>query len=65
MKPMQQPIAISSETIAKCNAPDQFQNFDRMFRSVIAVPKAVVEKAEAKWKRKQEKKRASKTPTNN
>lgn len=36
------------------------QNFDRLFRSVIAVPKAAIEKSEAKWKRKQDKKRAKK-----
>jgi hypothetical protein len=37
--------------------PDQFQNFDRLFRSVIATPKATIDKEEAKWKRKQAKKR--------
>ncbi len=53
------PIALSPETIAKCDGPDQFKTFDKMFRSVIAVPKATVEKEEAKWKRKREKKRNS------
>jgi len=53
-------ISISPETIAKCDGPDQFQNFDRVFRSVIAVPKTAIEKAEAKWKQQQAKKRAKK-----
>ena len=48
------PITLSPETVAKCDAPDQFQNFDRMFRAVIAVPKSAVEKEEAKWKRQHE-----------
>ena len=44
------PIVISDELVAKCSGPDQFENFDALFRSVIAVPKATVEKREAKWK---------------
>jgi hypothetical protein len=52
------PISISDATIAKCDAPNQFENFDRMFRSVISVPKISIEKEEAKWKRKQDKNRA-------
>jgi uncharacterized protein (TIGR03435 family) len=55
------PINLHPETIAKCDGPEQFETFDRLFRSVIAVPKAAVEKSEAKWKRKQEKKRTRKS----
>jgi hypothetical protein len=55
-----QPVQLSEEVIAKCDAPNQFENFDRMFRSVITVPKAALDKEEAKWKRKQAKKRADK-----
>ena len=45
------PIALSPEVIAKCDGSDQFEKFDRMFRTVIAVPKAEIDKREAKWKR--------------
>jgi len=54
------PINLSPETVARCNGPEQFQNFDRMFRSVIAVPKEKIVKEETKWKRKQARKRADK-----
>jgi len=57
---LSRPIVLSETTIAKCDAPDQFENFDRLFRSVIAVPKTTIEKEEAKWKRKQERKRTKK-----
>jgi hypothetical protein len=48
---------IPPEILAKCDAPDQAQAFDKLFRSVMAVPKAAIERAEAKWKRKQAKKK--------
>jgi len=38
-----------------------FEKFDRLFRKVIAVPKAAIDKEGAKWKRRQEKKRAKKS----
>ena len=46
MKPshIARPITLSPEVIAKCDAADQGENFDRVFRSVITVPKAAVEK---------------------
>jgi hypothetical protein len=55
------PIVISDELAAKCDGPDQFERFDRMFRTVIAVPKAEIDKREAKWKqaRKKRTKKAS------
>ena len=43
---------------AKCDGPDQFQNFDRIFRAVVAASEAAVDKEEAKWRRAQAKKRA-------
>ena len=50
-------IVIPPDIAAKCEGPDQFQNFDRIFRAVISAPKTAVDKEEAKWKRKQAKKR--------
>jgi hypothetical protein len=50
-------ISIPEDIAAKCDGPDQFQKFDKLFRSVIAVPKAALDKAESKWKRNQAKKR--------
>lgn len=51
------PIDIPPEIAAKCDVPNQFENFDRLFRSVISVPKATIDKAEQKWKRDRAKKR--------
>lgn len=44
----------------KCDAPNQFERFDRLFRAVVSVPKAAVDKEEAKWKRR---KKRAKRPT--
>jgi hypothetical protein len=52
-----QPASIPPEILAKCDAPDQAQAFDKLFRSVMAVPKAAIDKADTKWKRKQAKKK--------
>lgn len=38
----------------------EFERFDNFFRAVIAVPKATIDKEDAKWKRAREKKRAKK-----
>jgi hypothetical protein len=38
----------------------EFERFDNFFRAVIAVPKAVIEKEEAKWKRARARKKAKK-----
>ena len=51
------PIAIPPEIAANCDGPDQFERFDRLFRAVIVTPKKTIDKAEKKWKRRQEKKR--------
>lgn len=55
------PITIPPEIAAKCDAPGQFDRFDRLFRSVLAVPKKTIDKRERAWKRKQEKKRTTKS----
>jgi hypothetical protein len=40
----------------------EFQRFDNLFRAVIAVPKATVDKEDAKWKRAREKKKRASKP---
>jgi hypothetical protein len=52
------PISIPPDIAAKCHGPEQFQNFDPIFRALTAAPEAAVDKPEAKWKRGQFKKRA-------
>jgi hypothetical protein len=47
-RPIPKPTA---KLIAKCNADDQFEKFDRILRSVISVPKTAIVKEEAKQKR--------------
>ncbi len=42
---------ITDKLKAKCDADNQFERFDSLFRKVISVPKADVLKAEAKEKR--------------
>lgn len=58
MKSTPRPIAISPEIAAKCDGPDQFENFDRGVRAFLAVPKSAVLKEEAKRRKKREKKSA-------
>jgi hypothetical protein len=56
MKPESEPAGspspiINAELAAlaeKCDGPNQFENFDKLFRAVIAVPKAAINKEEAK-----------------
>jgi len=45
----------TEELMAKCNAEDQFENLDRVFRAVISVPKSAVLKQEAKNRRRKKK----------
>jgi hypothetical protein len=55
------PIAEPSEELkAQCNAENQFSNFERVFRSVMSVPKVEVLKREAKEKHRNDRKRARK-----
>ncbi len=62
MKSTPGPMVIPPDIAAKCNGPNQFERFDALFRTVIAVPKADIDKAEAKRKAERaRKKRAKKT----
>ena len=45
----------TKELLAKCNADDQFDRFDRAFRAAISVSKSDLLKAEGKWKRRKKK----------
>ena len=56
-KPIPKP---KPELIAQCDAENQFSNFERVFRSVISVPKAELLKREAKEKHRNARKRARK-----
>ena len=51
---------ITEEIAAKCDAENQFSNFERVFRKVMSVPKAEVLKREAKEKHRNARKRAKK-----
>jgi hypothetical protein len=42
----------TKELVAKCNADDQFDRFDCVFRAVISVPKTAIVKEEEKQKRR-------------
>jgi hypothetical protein len=57
MKSQPKPITIPEDLAARCDGPNQFENFDKLFRMVITVPKSAILKEEAKWKRAQAKKR--------
>jgi hypothetical protein len=48
---------ITPELEAKCDAENQFQRFDDLFRRVISVPKSEVLKAETREKRRRAQKR--------
>ena len=50
-----------AELGARCEGPNQFENFDRAFRTALTVPKAALLKEEARQKRARAKKRAKKT----
>jgi hypothetical protein len=41
----------------------EFERFDNFFRSVIAVPKATIDREEKKWKRARARKRRAKKPS--
>ena len=57
----ERPIPEPSEELkAQCNAENQFDNFERVFRKVMSVPKAEVLKREAKEKHRNARKRARK-----
>ena len=56
-KPIPEP---TEELKEKCNAHNQFSNFDRLFRSVLSVPKAVILKEETRERHRNMRKRAKK-----
>lgn len=56
-EPSSKPIQIPEDIAARCDGPDQFEKFDNLFRTVIATPKAEIDKRDAKWKRAQAKKK--------
>jgi hypothetical protein len=59
MKPAESgPITIPPEIAAKCDAPNQAENFDRGIRAFLSVPKSAMLKQEARAKRR---KRAKKS----
>jgi hypothetical protein len=43
---------------ARCAGPNQFENFDRAFRTALTVPKSAILKDDERWKRARAKKRA-------
>jgi len=57
-QPIPEPTA---ELKAKCDAENQFDNFDRVFRKVMSVPKAEVLKQEKRELRKNARKRAKRS----
>ena len=58
---MKQPIPEPTEELkARCNAENQFSNFDRVFRAVMSVPKAEILKREARELHRNTRKRAKK-----
>lgn len=57
----QKPIPEPTDELKKlCDADNQFSNFERVFRSVIAVPKTEVLKRETKEMHRNARKRARK-----
>jgi hypothetical protein len=66
MKPESETQArIQAETIAaiaaRCEGPNQFENFDRAFRHSLTIPKEAIVKEEARLKRARAKRRAEKS----
>lgn len=51
-KPALTPIEISDELAQKCDADNQFERFDRVFRQVVATPKKTIDKEAARLKRR-------------
>jgi hypothetical protein len=60
MRPEKPIPAPTEELKAQCDADNQFSNFQRVFRSVISVPKKTLLKREAKEKHRNARKRAKK-----
>ena len=52
MKTAEPAITIPPDIAAKCDGPNQAENFDRGIRAFLTVPKSAVLKEEAKAKRR-------------
>lgn len=52
-----EPEGITDELKAKCNADNQFDRFDRVFRQVVSVPKTAIDREDARQKRLKAKKK--------
>jgi hypothetical protein len=52
---------ITEELKSKCDADNQFGRFDRVFRQVVSVPKAAIDKEDAKQKRLKAKKKKARS----
>jgi hypothetical protein len=50
-EPNTAPLTIPPDIAARCTGPDQFGNFDRIVRNVLAIPKSLAEKAHHKGNR--------------
>jgi uncharacterized protein YdeI (YjbR/CyaY-like superfamily) len=57
MKQSAKPICIPDDVAARCDNPDQFEKFDKLFRAVIAVPRSDILKEKARWKREHTRKK--------
>jgi hypothetical protein len=49
-----------ADIAARCDGPNQFENFDRMFRHSLTISKEAVVKEEARQKRARAKRRTKK-----
>jgi len=57
MKSQPKPISIPPEIAARCDGPVQFQKFDQLLRTVIAVPHSEIVRREQEWKKSRAKKK--------
>jgi hypothetical protein len=56
-----EPGEITEELKAKCDADNQFDRFDRVFRQVVSVPKAAIDREDVKQKRLKAKKKKARS----
>ena len=52
---MKKQLTITKELEEKCDAPNQFDRFDAVFRKVVSVTKAAIDREERKIKRRKAK----------
>jgi hypothetical protein len=50
MRQRSKPIKISKELAAKCDAADQFRNFDALVGNILAVPHSEIVRREKQYK---------------